>query len=74
MAPKEILGLWLEQNEGAKFWLRVLNELKNRGAEDIRLAVIDGLKGFPDAIRAVFPEAMAQTCIVHLLRDRKSVV
>ena len=56
---KEILGLWLEQNEGAKFWLRVMNELRNRGVEDVLLAVVDGLKGFPDAIRAVFPEAMA---------------
>jgi putative transposase len=65
---KEILGLWLEQNEGAKFWLRVMNELRNRGVEDILLAVVDGLKGFPDAIRAVFPEAMVQTCIVRLLR------
>ena len=79
---KEILGLWIEQNEGAKFWLRVMNELKNRGVEDILLAVVDGLKGFPDAIRATFPEALVQTCIVHLLRhslefvsykDRKAV-
>src|SRR5216683_5577211 len=79
---KEVLGLWLEQNEGAKFWLRVMNELKNRGTEDILLAVVDGLKGFPEAIRAVFPQATVQTCIVHLLRhsldfvswkDRKSV-
>ena len=53
---KEILGLWLEQNEGAKFWLRVMNELRNRGVEDVLLAVVDGLKGFPDAITAVFPE------------------
>ena len=59
---KEILGLWLEQNEGAKFWLRVMNELRNRGVEDVLLAVVDGLKGFPDAIRAVFPEALVQTC------------
>lgn len=65
---KEILGLWLEQNEGAKFWLRVMNELRNRGVEDILLAVVDGLKGFPEAIVAVFPEATVQTCIVHLLR------
>lgn len=65
---KEILGLWLEQNEGAKFWLRVMNELRNRGVEDLLLAVVDGLKGFPDAIQAVFPEAIVQTCIVHLLR------
>jgi putative transposase len=65
---KEILGLWLEQNEGAKFWLRVMTELKNRGLEDILIAVVDGLKGFPEAILAVFPEATVQTCIVHLLR------
>src|ERR1700712_5820931 len=65
---KEILGLWLEQNEGAKFWLRVMNELKNRGVDDVLLAVVDGLKGFPEAITAVFPEATVQTCIVHLLR------
>ena len=65
---KEILGLWLEQNEGAKFWLRVMNELKNRGVEDVLIAVVDGLKGFPEAITAVFPQALVQTCIVHLLR------
>jgi putative transposase len=66
---KEILGLWIETNEGAKFWLRVMNELKNRGVEDILIAVVDGLKGFPDAINAVFPETMVQSCIVHLLRN-----
>jgi len=65
---KEVLGLWLEQNEGAKFWLRVMNELKNRGVEDVLIAVVDGLKGFPDALRAAFPDATVQTCIVHLLR------
>src|SRR6201995_4089432 len=65
---KEILGLCLQHNEGAKFWLRVMNEIRNRGVEDVLLAVVDGLKGFPDAIRAVFPEALVQTCIVHLLR------
>lgn len=65
---KEVLGLWLEQNEGAKFWLRVMNELRNRGVEDVLLAVVDCLKGFPEAIVAVFPETMVQTCIVHLLR------
>jgi putative transposase len=65
---KDVLGLWLEQNEGAKFWLRVMNELRNRGVEDVLLAVVDGLKGFPEAITAVFPDAMVQTCIVHLLR------
>src|SRR3954447_18789821 len=79
---KEVLGLWPEQNEGAKFWLRVMNELRNRAVEDILIAVVDGLKGFPDAITAVFPDATVQTCIVHLLRqslafiahkDRKAV-
>ena len=79
---KEILGLWIEQSEGAKFWLRVMNELKNRGVEDVLIAVVDGLKGFPEAIAAVFPQATVQTCIVHLLRqglafvsykDRKAV-
>jgi putative transposase len=65
---KEILGLWLEQNEGAKFWLRVINELKNRGVEDVLIAVVDGLKGFPEAITTVFPRATVQTCIVRLLR------
>ena len=71
---KEVLGLWLEQNEGAKFWLRVMNELKNRGVDDILLAVVDGLKGFPEAITAVFPEAVVQTCIVHLLRQSLAFV
>ena len=65
---KEILGLWIEQTEGAKFWLRVMNELKNRGVQDILLAVVDGLKGFPEAINATFPETVVQTCIVHLIR------
>jgi putative transposase len=79
---KEILGLWIEQTEGAKFWLRVMAELKNRGVEDVLIAVVDGLKGFPEAITAVFPRAQVQTCIVHLIRgsldfvsykDRKAV-
>ncbi len=65
---KEVLGLWLEQNEGAKFWLKVMNELRHRGLEEVLLAVGDGLKGLPEATTAVFPEAMVQTCIVHLLR------
>jgi putative transposase len=65
---REVLGLWIEQNEGAKFWLKVMNELRNRGVEDILIAVVDGLKGFPEAITAVFPEAQVQTCIVHLIR------
>jgi len=66
---KDILGLWIETSEGAKFWLRVMNELKNRGVEDILIAVVDGLKGFPEAITAVFPQAIVQTCIVHLIRN-----
>jgi putative transposase len=56
---KEILGLWIEQSEGAKFWLRVMNELKTRGVEDVLIAVVDGLKGFPEAITAVFPETQS---------------
>jgi putative transposase len=66
---KEILGIWIEQTEGAKFWLRVMTELKNRGVEDVLIAVVDGLKGFPQAINAVFPQAQIQTCIVHLIRN-----
>ena len=65
---KDILGIWIETTEGAKFWLRVMNELKNRGVEDVLIAVVDGLKGFPEAINAVFPQAIVQTCIVHLIR------
>ena len=65
---REILGLWIEQTEGAKFWLRVMNELKARGVQDILIAVTDGLKGFPEAITAVFPDTVVQTCIVHLVR------
>lgn len=65
---KDILGLWIEQTEGAKFWLKVMNELKNRGVNDIFIAVVDGLKGFPGAITAVFPQTTVQTCIVHLIR------
>ena len=71
---KEILGLWIEQTEGAKFWLRVMTELKNRGVEDVLIAVVDGLKGFPEAITAVFPETQVQTCIVHLIRNSLSFV
>jgi len=65
---KEILGLWIEQTEGAKFWLRVMTELRTRGLMDILIAVVDGLKGFPEAIASVFPSVVVQTCIVHLLR------
>jgi putative transposase len=66
---KEILGIWIEQTEGAKFWLRVMTELKNRGLEDILIAVVDGLKGFAQAINTVFPQTQVQTCIVHLIRN-----
>ena len=65
---KHVLGLWIEQSEGAKFWLRVMNELRSRGTQDILIAVVDGLKGFPEAITAVFPDTVVQTCIVHLIR------
>ena len=66
---KDVLGLWIEQSEGAKFWLRVMNELRARGLSDILIAVVDGLKGFPEAITAVYPETVVQTCIVHLIRN-----
>jgi putative transposase len=66
---KDVLGIWIEQTEGAKFWLRVMTEIKNRGVNDILIAIIDGLKGFPEAINAVFPETQIQTCIVHLIRN-----
>jgi len=66
---KEVLGLWLEQNEGAKFWLKVITELKNRGVVDIFIACCDGLKGFPEAIEAVFPRTVVQTCVVHMIRN-----
>ncbi len=65
---KEVLGMWIAQNEGAKFWLQVLTELKNRGLEDILIASVDGLKGFPDAIESVYPETQVQLCIVHMVR------
>ena len=58
----------------AKFWLRVMNELKNRGVEDVLIAIVDGLKGFPEAITAAFPEAQVQTCIVHLIRNSLAFV
>ena len=64
-----MLGIWIEQTEGAKFWLRVMNELKNRGVEDILIAGVDGLKGFPEAIETVFPKTAVQTCIVHMVRN-----
>jgi len=66
---KEILGLYLNESEGAKFWLQVLTDLQNRGVEDILIASVDGLKGFPEAINAVFPETEVQLCIVHQIRN-----
>jgi transposase-like protein len=66
---KEVLGIWVEQNEGAKFWMKVMNDLRNRGVKDILIAVVDGLNGFPEAITSIFPETTVQTCIVHLIRN-----
>ena len=66
---RDILGLWIEDTEGAKFWLKVFNDLKTRGVDDILIAVTDGLKGIPEALGAVFPATTLQTCIVHLIRN-----
>lgn len=80
---KEVLGLWIEGTEGAKFWMRVLSELRNRGLKDVLIACCDGLKGFPQALEATFPKAIVQTCVVHQIRyslafvswkDRKQLV
>ena len=71
---KEVLGLWLAQTEGAKFWLQVVTELKNRGVQDIFIACVDGLKGFPEAIESVFPHATVQLCIVHMVRHSLNYV
>jgi putative transposase len=80
---KQVLGLWIESSEGAKFWMKVLSELRTRGVQDILIACCDGLKGFPAAIEAVFPKSTVQTCVVHQVRhslsfvawqDRKKVV
>jgi len=65
---REVLGMWFQKTEGAKFWLQVLSELKHRGVSDVLICCVDGLTGFPDAIEAVFPQAIVQTCIVHLVR------
>jgi len=62
--------MWTSQSEGAKFWLTIITELKNRGVQDIFIACVDGLKGFPEAIEAVFPQTQVQLCMVHLLRSR----
>lgn len=66
---KEVLGMWVSENEGAKFWLQVVTELKNRGIQDIFIACVDGLKGFPEAIETVFPNTQVQLCIVHMVRN-----
>jgi putative transposase len=66
---KELLGMWLAENEGAKFWLSVLTELKNRGLQDILIACVDGLKGFPDAVNSVYPQTHIQLCIIHMVRN-----
>jgi len=66
---KELLGMWMAENEGSKFWLTVLTELQNRGVQDILIACVDGLKGFPDAINSVFPQTQIQLCIVHMVRN-----
>jgi len=66
---KELMGMWLSENEGAKFWLGILTELQNRGVTDILIACVDGLKGFPDAIQTVYPQTQIQLCIVHMVRN-----
>ena len=66
---KELLGLWIAQSEGAKFWLGVLTELKNRGVDDVFICCVDGLTGFAEAIESVYPEAIVQLCIVHMVRN-----
>jgi len=71
---RDVLGLWIEQTEGAKFWLKVFNDLRNRGVDDVLIAVVDGLKGFPEAIESVFPQTTVQTCIVHLIRNSLDMV
>lgn len=71
---KEVLGMWASENEGARFWLSVVTELKNRGVKDIFLACIDGLKGFPEAIEAVFPKTQIQLCVIHVIRNALAYV
>ena len=71
---KELLGMWLAENEGAKFWLNVLTELQNREVKDILIACVDGLKGFPDAINTAFPDTHIQLCIVHMVRNSRRYV
>lgn len=71
---KEVLGIWIGETEGAKFWMQVLNEIKNRGVEDVLICCIDGLRGFSEAINAIFPEAIIQQCIVHQIRNTMKFV
>lgn len=71
---KEVLGLWIADNEGAKFWLHVVNDLRHRGVQDILIASVDGLKGFPEAIESAFPQTIVQTCIVHMVRASTRLV
>jgi len=71
---KEILGIWVEQNEGARFWLQIITEIKNRGVNDILIAVVDGLKGLPEAIESVYPDTRVQLCIVHQIRNSTKYV
>lgn len=71
---KEVLGFWIQQTEGAAFWMRVMSELKSRGVEDILIALIDGLRGFPEAINAVFPQTQIHHCVVHLVRQSLAYV
>ena len=71
---KELLGMWISENEGAKFWLNVLTELQNRGVNDILIVCVDGLKGFPEAINTVYPQAQVQLCIVHMVRNSMKYV
>ena len=68
---KEIPGIWIEQTEGARFWMRVMNEIRNRGVADIVIAVVDGLREFPEAINAVSPQTVVRTCVIHLICDLK---
>src|SRR5205823_8684021 len=65
---RQVLGMWFQQTEGAKFWMQVLTVLRQRGVQDILICCVDGLKGFPEAIEAIFPDTEVQTCIVHLIR------
>jgi transposase-like protein len=71
---KELLGIWVSENEGAKFWLSVLTDLKNRGVQQMLITCVDGLKGFPDAIKATYPKAKIQLCIVHMVRNSLKLV